>query len=305
MRITQKVSEILQNYSCENSGLKTNLARILMSGKLAGTGKMVILPVDQGFEHGPERTFAKNPDSYDPHYHFNLALNAGLSAYAAPLGALECGADVFAGSVPLILKINSSNSLSSKDLSPSQAITSSVKDALRLGCSAIGMTIYPGSNGFNECVSNLKEIINEAKSYGIVIVVWSYPRGEGISKQGETALDVVSYAAHMAALIGAHIIKVKPPINFIEGVEAQKAMEGMKTDTLSDRISIIKRSCFNGRRLVIFSGGAAKSDSEMLSEINAINLGGGDGSIIGRNAFQRNNSDAMNLLENIIEIYKK
>jgi fructose-bisphosphate aldolase, class I len=303
MIITQKVKEILNNYSSCNGGVKTNLARILMSGKLAGTGKMVILPVDQGFEHGPERSFSKNPDAYNPDYHPQLAIDAGLNAYAAPLGSIEAIADKFAGAIPLILKINSSNSLADKSLSPNQAITAKVKDALRLGCSAIGMTIYPGSDYFNDSITELKDIIAEAREYGIPSVVWSYPRGEGVSKEGETAIDVISYGAHMAALIGAHIIKVKPPTSFIEQPEAKKAMDGMEIDTLAKRIAIVKRSCLGGKRLVVFSGGAAKGELEVLDEIKQIALGGGDGSIVGRNAFQRNKNDAIGLLNSISDIY--
>ena len=111
MRVTQKVKKILDWYEGDNPGVKANLARILSTGKLGGTGKVVILPVDQGFEHGPARSFAPNPSAYDPHYHFSLAIEAGLSAYAAPLGMIEAGADTFAGAIPTILKVNSSNSL--------------------------------------------------------------------------------------------------------------------------------------------------------------------------------------------------
>src|ERR1700761_2649701 len=146
MKMTPRVREILSHYESDNPGTKANLARILMQGRLGGTGKLVILPVDQGFEHGPARSFAPNPPAYDPHYHFELAIEAGLSAYAAPLGMLEAGASTFAGQIPLILKVNSSNSPSAAKSDPSQAITGSVRDALRLGCSAIGFTIYPGSD---------------------------------------------------------------------------------------------------------------------------------------------------------------
>ena len=143
MKVSEKVKKILSFYESDSPGTKTNIARILMHGKLAGTGKMVILPVDQGFEHGPARSFAQNPDAYDPHYHFQLAIDAGLNAYAAPLGMIEAGADSFAGAIPLILKVNSSNSLHNGGSAPHQASTASVRDALRLGCSAIGFTIYP------------------------------------------------------------------------------------------------------------------------------------------------------------------
>ena len=108
MRATKAVQKILSNYEGETPGVKANLCRILMEGKLGGTGKMIILPVDQGFEHGPARSFAPNPAGYDPHYHYQLAIDAGLNAYAAPLGSLEAGADTFAGQIPTILKLNSS-----------------------------------------------------------------------------------------------------------------------------------------------------------------------------------------------------
>ena len=211
MKFTKNIKSILSNYESDNPGVKSNLARILMSGKLAGTGKLIILPVDQGFEHGPARSFAKNDVGYDPHYHFKLAINAGLSAFAAPLGMLEAGADTFAGQIPLIMKVNSSNSLSREKYSPSQAITGSVNEAIRLGCSAIGFTIYPGSDAALDMISDIQDMALEAKSAGLAVVVWSYPRGGDISKEGETAIDIVAYAAHMAALVGAHIIKVKPP----------------------------------------------------------------------------------------------
>jgi class I fructose-bisphosphate aldolase len=303
MKVTQRVRRILANYESDCPGTKANLARILMHGKLAGTGKLVILPVDQGFEHGPARSFAPNPPGYDPHYHYQLAVDAGLSAFAAPLGLLEAGADSFAGAVPTILKVNSSNShATSKD----QAITASVGDALRLGCSAIGFTIYPGSDYQFEMIEEIRELAEEAKSVGLAVVIWSYPRGGNLSKNGETAVDVTAYAAHMAALLGAHIIKVKPPTDHIEQPEAKKVYEsaGIDVSTLSNRIGHVVQSAFAGRRLVVFSGGSAKGTDALLDEIRQIRDGGGTGSIIGRNSFQRPKEDALALLGQIIDIYK-
>lgn len=306
MRITPKVKKILSWYESDNPGTKGNLARMLMTGKLAGTGKMVILPVDQGFEHGPARSFAKNPAGYDPHYHFQLAIDAGLNAYAAPLGMLEAGADTFAGAIPTILKVNSSNSLTPKGEEPTQAITASVADALRLGCSAIGFTIYPASGEAFTMMEDIREMAEEAKASGLAVVIWSYPRGAGVSKEGETALDVCAYAAHIAALLGAHIIKVKPPMDYLEQPEAKKVYESEKIQmkTLEQRIAHIKQAAFGGRRLVIFSGGNAKGEKEILAEIQAIADGGGDGSIIGRNSFQRPRDEALELLSKVIGIYK-
>jgi len=306
MRITRNVKKILDNYESDNPGVKANLSRILMSGRLGGTGKLIILPVDQGFEHGPARSFAKNEIAYDPHYHFKLAIDAGLSAFAAPLGMLEAGADTFAGQIPLIMKMNSSNSLSREKNAPSQAITGSVREAIRLGCSAVGFTIYPGSDDALNMISEIQEIAVEAKESGLAVVVWSYPRGGDISKDGETAIDIVSYAAHMAALVGAHIIKVKPPTSHIELDEAKKVYEAQNIPIgkLSERIRHVVQSCFQGRRLVVFSGGTSKDEESLLNEIKELYLGGASGSIIGRNSFQRKYDDALSLLNKITNIYK-
>ena len=306
MKFTRNIKRILNYYESDNPGVKANLARILMAGKLGGTGKLVILPVDQGFEHGPARSFAKNSPAYDPHYHFKLAIDAGLSAFAAPLGMLEAGADTFAGQIPLIMKVNSSNSLSNEKTAPSQALTGSVSEAIRLGCSAVGFTIYPGSEMALDMISDIQEIAVEAKDAGLAVVVWSYPRGGNISKEGETAIDIVSYAAHMAALVGAHIIKVKPPTSYIEQDEAKKVYlsENIPISSLNERIKHVVQSCFNGKRLVVFSGGSSKDKESLLEEIKELYLGGASGSIIGRNSFQRPYTEAIALLNQIIDIYK-
>jgi len=303
MRISPRVKKILNNYESDNPGTKTNLARILSHGRLAGTGKLVILPVDQGFEHGPARSFAPNPPAYDPHYHFSLAIEAGLSAYAAPLGMIEAGADSFAGAIPTILKLNSSNSLATEK---DQAVTGSVSDALRLGCSAIGFTIYPGSDYAFKQMDELRELAEEAKSVGLAVVVWSYPRGPLLDKAGETAFDICAYAAHIAALMGAHIIKVKPPTAVISLEAAKKTYEtqGIDASTLAKRVEHIVQCCFNGRRIVVFSGGETNKDTEsLLTDVRSLRDGGASGSIIGRNTFQRPRAEALDLLGKIIDIY--
>jgi fructose-bisphosphate aldolase, class I len=305
MRLTQKVKKILSNYESDNPGTKANLARMLMHGRLGGTGRMIILPVDQGFEHGP-RTFVANQAAFDPHYHFQMAVDAGLTAYAAPLGWLEAGADTFAGAVPTILKINSSNTLYGKTNAPDQAITGSIADALRLGCSAIGFTIYPGSDASLEMFEEIRELALEAKSCGLAVVIWSYARGN-MSKAGETAVDVIAYGAHIAALLGAHIVKVKLPSSHLETEEAKKVYQEnqIKIATMEDRVRHIVQSCFNGRRLVVFSGGEAKSVDDVLNDVRAIAAGGGNGSIIGRNCFQRPRPEAVEMLKNMTEIFRK
>jgi fructose-bisphosphate aldolase, class I len=306
MPMSEQVKRILDGYESDNPGTKANLARILMHGRLGGTGKLVILPVDQGFEHGPARSFAPNPPAYDPHYHYQLAIDAGLSAYAAPLGFLEAGAGTFAGAIPTILKLNSANSLARAKEAPSQAITAGVKDALRLGCAAIGYTIYPGSDAAYDMMGEIAELAREAKSYGLAVVIWSYPRGGALSKAGETAIDICAYAAHMAALLGAHIIKVKPPTEHLELEAAKKVYEAQKIDvrTLGARVRHVVQSCFSGRRIVVFSGGEAKDLDGIFNEVRAIRDGGANGSIIGRNTFQRPKQEALKMLDTIIQIYK-
>lgn len=305
MKLTPTVRKILENYESDGTRTKINLARILMQGKLGGTGKMIILPVDQGFEHGPVRSFAANPDAYDPHYHFQLAIDAGLNAYASVLGMIEAGADTFAGKIPLILKLNSANSLARAKEAPDQAVHGSVNDALRLGCAAIGFTVYPGSDAMYDQYEEFRALAEEAKAAGLAVVLWAYVRGGNISKDGETALDTIAYSAHMAALMGAHIIKVKLPTDFLEQAEAKKIYESKNIPraTQAERVRHVVQCAFNGRRIVVFSGGAAKGEDGVYDDARAIRDGGGNGSIIGRNSFQRPRAEALKMLGKLVDIY--
>ncbi|HEY1696722.1 MAG TPA: class I fructose-bisphosphate aldolase [Polyangiaceae bacterium] len=302
---SDRVKQILSFYSSDNVGVKTNLARIMNHGYLAGTGKFVILPVDQGFEHGPARSFAPNPAAYDPDYHFQLAIDAGCNAYAAPLGSLEASADRFCGQVPLILKLNNSDVLAKMD-APCSAVTASVDDALRLGCSAIGYTIYPGSPARNVMYEELRELVLEAKSVGLPTVVWAYARGAGLSKEGETAIDVIAYAAQISCQLGAHVVKVKPPTAHVEQAEAKKVYEKFQIPvaTLAERVKHVVQSAMNGRRIVIFSGGEAKDTAGVMADVKGIADGGGFGSIMGRNAFQRPKAEALKLLKDVMDTFK-
>jgi class I fructose-bisphosphate aldolase len=303
--MTPRVREILSWYGADNPGVLTNIARMLNHGTLAGTGKLVILPVDQGFEHGPARSFGVNPDAYDPTYHFSLAIESGCNAYAAPLGFIEAGAREFAGEIPLILKVNNSDSLYKPKADPISAVTSGIDNALRLGCVGIGYTIYPGSSERNEQYEKLQALTEDAKEAGLCVIVWSYPRGEGISKDGETAIDVVAYGAQIACQLGAHIIKVKPPTAHLEQPDAAKVykQQNIRIERMSDRVRHVVESCFNGRRIVIFSGGEAKSTEDLMKEVKEISLGGGFGSIMGRNAFQRPRKEAVSLLRDVMKTF--
>lgn len=303
--MTERVREILGYYESDNPGTRANLARMLNHGRLGGTGKMVILPVDQGFEHGPARSFAPNPSGYDPDYHFQLALEAGCNAYAAPLGFIEAAVSKFLGEIPLILKLNNHDVLhDEKD--PLSAVTASVDDALRLGCAAVGFTIYPGSSQAQTMYEQAREITKEAKSKGLAMVLWSYPRGSSLSKEGETAIDVVTYAAQIAAQLGAHVIKVKLPSAHIELKEAEKVYNKhhIPIETLSERVRHVVQSSFSGKRIVIFSGGPkSDNDEAFFNEVRAIRDGGGFGSIIGRNSFQRQSAEGLSFLRTVMGIY--
>jgi class I fructose-bisphosphate aldolase len=303
--MTPRVREILSWYGADNPGTLTNLARMLNHGRLSGTGKLVILPVDQGFEHGPARSFAKNPDGYDPAYHIGLAVESGCNAYAAPLGFLELVARDYAGEIPLILKINNSETLFSSD-APISALTSSVDDALRLGCAGIGFTIYPGSSERKQMYEEIAYASAEAKKAGLAVIVWAYARGAQLSKAGETGIDVIAYCAHIAAELGAHVIKVKPPSSHIEQEAARKVYEGqgIRVETMRDRIKHVVDSCFMGKRIVIFSGGESKTTPELLEEIKGIAAGGGFGSIMGRNAFQRPRKESIELLHKVQDLFR-
>lgn len=300
--MSQAVENILLNYVGESPAVIGNLRRMLNTGTLAGTGKMVILPVDQGFEHGPGRTFEPNPAGYDPFYHPALALETGCNAYAAPIGFIQAIAHKYAGTLPLILKVNNSDLLGDPG-APASALTSSVKDAVRLGCSAIGFTIYPGSSKRNETYQQIRDLIAEARDAGMPTVLWSYARGS-MSKQGETGLEVIAYAAHIACQLGAHIVKVKPPTAHLEREDSKKYYEKIPRETLTQRIQHVVKSCFDGKRIVIFSGGEAKGTAELLGEIKEIHAGGGFGSIMGRNAFQRPHAESVKLLQDTMAIYK-
>ncbi|OPL17537.1 MAG: fructose-bisphosphate aldolase [delta proteobacterium ML8_D] len=302
--MNDRIKEILSWYDNENPGVIKNIYSILMHGKLAGTGKVVILPVDQGFEHGPARSFAPNPPGYDPVYHVKLAIDAGLNAHAAPLGSIQAMAREYAGQIPLILKVNSHDLLNDSP-DPVPSVTASVEDALKLGCAAVGFTIYPGSINFKKMYEEVKDMALEAKRNGLAVVIWSYPRGSGLSKKGETAVDVVAYAVQIAAQLGAHLIKVKPPSEHIELEEARKIYEKYKIPigTLSERVKHVTQSAFDGKRIVIFSGGPAKGREEVIEEIRQIKKGGAFGSIIGRNTFQRPREEALDFLDEVLKIY--
>jgi class I fructose-bisphosphate aldolase len=201
--------------------------------------------------------------------------------------------------------LNNSDTLAKVD-QPCSAVTGSVKDAVRLGCVGIGYTIYPGSGMRNRMYEDLRQLILEAKEHGLPTILWAYPRGAGLSKEGEQAVDVTAYACQISAQLGAHVIKVKPPKEHIEQAEAKKVFEkyNIPTKTLADRVRHCVQSAFAGKRIVIFSGGEAKDTPAVLEEVKGLAEGGAFGSIMGRNAFQRPKAEAVKLLQDVMGIFK-
>jgi len=304
-----RVSEIMSWYPALTSTQKHNLLRFINYGRIGGTGKFVLLPVDQGFEHGPGRSFQPNPVGYDPTYHPNLAIDSGCNGYAAPLGQIEAAADIIAkAELPTILKVNSHDLMMPDDDDPNPTITSWVDDAARLNCAAVGFTIYPGSIHSGVMYDQVRELAADARIAGLVVVVWAYPRGSGLpSKDVENAVDIVCYGVHIAAQLGAHIIKCKPTKAVIGLPDHVKrgTYKDVPIETLADRTKVVVQSAFNGKRIVINSGGEAKGDDEILNEVKQLAAGNSFGSIVGRNSFQRPKDEAIPLLHQIQDIYTK
>jgi len=321
-----RVKEILSWYPTMTESQRTNLLRIINYGRIGGSGKFVILPVDQGWEHGPGRSFQPNPAGYDPIYHAKLAIDAGCNAYAAPLGAVEAAVDVAGDAqLPVILKVNSHSTMMPDRGDPFPAITAWVDDAVRLGCVAVGFTIYPGSNSDREMCQQVKELVDDARRAGLVVVVWAYPRGGGLpyanfvgelaedkttyftKEDVESAVDVVCYGVHIACQLGAHIIKCKPTTKVVALPEHRKkgkeTYAGVAIETLADRTKLVVQSAFDGHRIVINSGGAAKAIEAVLAEVRELKAGGSFGSIMGRNSFQRPYGDGVTLLHQVQDVW--
>lgn len=263
-----------------------------------GNGTLMLLPIDQGIEHGP-RDFFPNPASKDPDYQFRLAAEAGYSALACQIGMAEKYYPDYAGSVPLILKVNGKT-----DIPPSahafSACNASVEDGVRLGADAIGYTLYVGSPRQDEDLAQLRQVREDCDRFGMPLVVWSYPRGEAIDgKGGAVSFYAVDYAARMAMEMGADVVKVNMPVVDPSKDKDAPAPYNEMQVTQDEAITQVVESA--GRSLIVLSGGSKVDDATVLDHVRSVMDAGGSGVIFGRNVWQREWNEALEIIAQIKE----
>jgi fructose-bisphosphate aldolase, class I len=279
-------------------GKRTRLRRLLFEFG-PGKGTLLLLPIDQGIEHGP-RDFFPNPASKDPEYQFHLAAEAGYSAIACQIGLAEKYYPDYAGQVPLLLKVNGKT-----DIPPSgdalSTTNASVEDAVRLGADAVGYTLYVGSPRQDDDLHQLKGVREDCDRYGMPLVVWAYPRGSAVdAKGGKNSFYAIDYAARMAMEMGADVVKLNYPKADPETDKDAPAPYNEGGFSQEEMVRQIVSSA--GRALVVLSGGSKIDDDALLEQTRTIMRAGGSGVIYGRNVWQRGHSEAVEIIDQIKEI---
>ena len=279
-------------------GKRTRLRRLLFEFG-PGNGTLILLPIDQGIEHGP-RDFFPNPASKDPEYQFRLAAEAGYSAIACQIGLASRYYPDYAGQVPLILKVNGKTDIPSSDEALSTC-NASVEDAVRLGADAVGYTLYVGSPRQDQDLAQLRGIREDCERYGMPLVIWSYPRGAALdSKGGQTTFYAIDYAARMAMEMGADVVKLNMPK--IDGEKDKLTPAPYNEMDVTQEEAIRQCVASAGRSLVVLSGGSKIDDDQLLQQTRFIMEAGGSGVIYGRNVWQREWGEALEIIEQIKEI---
>ncbi|MEA5259834.1 class I fructose-bisphosphate aldolase [Arcicella aquatica] len=307
------ISQVLVE-SNRNPQVLRNLASIFNHGRLAGTGYVSILPIDQDIEHTAGGSFAKNPIYFNPENILKLAMEGSSNAVATTFGNLALVARKYAHKIPFIVKINH-NELLTYPTKYNQIMFGSVREAWNLGATAIGATIYFGSEESSRQIIEVSEAFEEAHSLGMPTILWCYTRNNGFKKEGinyETAADITGQANHIGVTIQADIIKQKmPDINGgFTAIDFSKSDPLMYSDlTTKHPIDLCRyqvANCYMGRIGLINSGGESKGASDLVDSIkNAIinKRAGGMGMILGRKAFQRTFADGVELLHAVQDVY--
>jgi len=283
-----------------NLGKRVRLHR-LMYEHGPGNGKMMILPIDQGLEHGPV-DFFPNPPSADPEFQFKLAVEGGYSGIALHLGLAEKYAPKYAGKIPIVLKINGKTRIPSA-AQPVSPMTGSVEDAVRIGADAIGYTLYVGSPNQVTDFTQFRQVKADAERYGMPIIMWSYPRGEAIDKKGgRDSLFAVDYAARVADELGADVVKLNVPVDDPKTRSQQRSPYDKMELSYEEGVAKVVKTA--GKCLVLFSGGGMMSDEEVVNRAKACIEQGATGLIFGRNLWQREWDDALAMTKKLKDMMK-
>jgi class I fructose-bisphosphate aldolase len=293
----KSIAEQKSLLSVLSPGKRTRLRRLLFEFG-PGNGTLLLLPIDQGIEHGP-RDFFPNPASKDPEYQFRLAAEAGYSAIACEIGLATKYYPDYAGQVPLILKLNGKTDVPPSD-EPVSPCNSSVEDAVRLGADAVGYTSYVGSPRQEEDFIQLRKVRQDCDRYGMPLVIWAYPRGEAMEeKGGRDSLYAIDYAARIAMEMGADVVKLNMPKLDPENDKKSPAPYNEMEVTQQEAIAHCVESA--GRALVVLSGGSKADDEVVLEHTKMVAEAGGSGVIFGRNVWQREWSEALEIIDKIKE----
>ncbi len=279
-------------------GKKTRLRRLLYDHGPGG-GTLLVLPIDQGLEHGPVDFFA-NPASLDPRYQYELARDGNFSAIALHIGLAQKYYREFAGDVPLILKLNGKTGIPS-DAQAFSSLTGTVEDAVRLGADAVGYTVYVGSPAQDLDFRQFVDVRRDADRYGMPVIVWAYPRGEAVAKKGgKESLYAIDYAARVALELGADIVKVNYPVPSEKDADSPPPYNTLHLSHVDAFRKVVESA---GRALVLVSGGEKVGDAELLDKVRSSMDAGATGIIFGRNLWQRPRDEALRLTRELHAIF--
>ena len=266
-----------------------------------GGGTLLVLPIDQGLEHGPMDFFV-NPQALDPDYQFRLARDGNFSAIALHVGLAEKYYHRYAGEVPLILKLNGKTTIPS-DAQAFSPLTGTVEDAVRLGADAVGYTLYVGSPAQDRDIAQFQQVRREADRLGMPTILWAYPRGEAVQKKGgKESLYAIDYAARVALEVGADVVKLNYPVRSDKDAESPAPYNALDLGPDGAFRKVVESA---GRCLVLVSGGEKVGDEQLLAKVRSSLEAGATGIIFGRNLWQRPYDDALRVSRQLHAIFSE